>query len=73
MKTRQLAALSLLSVALIAYQLILMQLFSLTQWHHFAYMIIAVALLGFGASGTAISLFRNSLLQRFELLFPLLC
>ena len=73
MKTRQLAALSLLSVALIAYQLILMQLFSLTQWHHFAYMIIAVALLGFGASGTVISLFRNSLLQRFELLFPLLC
>lgn len=72
MKNRQLLAIALLSMALIAYQLALMQLFSLTQWHHFAYLVIAVALLGFGASGTAIALFRDRLLPHQQRLLPLL-
>ncbi len=38
----------------------------MTQWHHFAYMIISIALLGFGASGTCISLFRNTLKRHFS-------
>lgn len=72
MKHRQLLAIGLLSMALIAYQLALMQLFSLTQWHHFAYLAIAVALLGFGASGTVIALFRDRLLAQQQHLLPLL-
>lgn len=28
-----------------------MRLFSIIQWHHFAYMMISVALLGYGAAG----------------------
>lgn len=72
MKNRQLLAIGLLSMALIAYQLALMQLFSLTQWHHFAYLVIAVALLGFGASGTVIALFRDRLLHCQQHLLPLL-
>ncbi len=55
---RQLA-LILLSAALIALQLILMQILSITQWYHFAYLVISTALLGFGASGTLLALTRS--------------
>lgn len=47
-----------------------MQILSIVQWYHFAYMIISVALLGFGASGTFITLFRNWFLSRIDLLLP---
>ncbi|NBD39134.1 MAG: hypothetical protein GVY10_11250 [Verrucomicrobia bacterium] len=40
------------SAGVTAFQLTLMQLFSYVQWYHFAYMMISLALLGFGASGT---------------------
>lgn len=46
-----------------------MRLFSIIQWHHFAYMIISLALLGYGASGTFIALFRGRLLLHFNLVF----
>jgi hypothetical protein len=65
-------ALGLLSIAVIAFQLILMQVLSITQWHHFAYMVISTALLGFGASGTVIALAREWLLERMDALLPLL-
>ena len=64
-------SLALLSSALIGFQLALMQVLSLMQWYHFAYMIISVALLGFGASGTAISLARGWFMRRFKLVVPL--
>ena len=60
------------SAAIIAFQLVLMQLLSIVQWHHFAFMIIAIAMLGFGASGTFIALFRKRLIANFDLLYPLL-
>jgi SAM-dependent methyltransferase len=62
----------LLSVAIIAFQLVLMQILSITQWHHFAYMVVSVALLGFGASGSLIALARDWLLERSSFLLPLL-
>jgi len=55
----------LLSAAALAYELLLMRLFSIVQWHHFAYMVISLALLGYAASGTLIALFRRPLLRRF--------
>ena len=55
----------LLSAAALAYELLLMRLFSIVQWHHFAYMVISLALLGYAASGTLIALFRRHLLRRF--------
>ena len=64
-------ALALISAAVIAYQLALMQILSLVQWHHFAYLIIAVALLGFGAAGTLLSLLRVCLMANFALVLPL--
>src|SRR3989454_8999757 len=54
MKRRE-AALLLVSAAVLAYQVLLMRAFSIGQWHHFAYMVISIALLGFGASGTLLA------------------
>lgn len=65
-------ALILLSAALIAFQLEQMLLLAYLQWHHFAYLIISVALLGFGASGTLISLYKTFLMRNLEWLIPLL-
>ena len=60
-----------LSVALIsgtalAYEILLMRLFSIIQWHHFSYMIIGLALLGYGFSGTVVSIFQRWLKARFN-------
>ncbi len=49
-------ALLLLSAATLAYELALMRAFSIALWHHLAYMVISIALLGFGASGTFLAL-----------------
>ena len=54
-------ALGLLSAGITAYQVILMQILSYLQWYHFAYMVVSLALLGFGASGTVLALFRRRL------------
>ena len=62
----------LLSVSLIAYQLLLIQILSIVQWYHFAYMVISVALLGFGAAGTFLSLFKEKLLAKSEIALPIL-
>jgi hypothetical protein len=52
------------SAATIGLELALMRDLALRYWSHFAYMIISVALLGFGASGTFIALFRRKILNR---------
>lgn len=70
-RLRRYLALAMASAAVIAFQLALMQLLSLVQWHHFASMIIAVALLGFGSAGACLSLLRSRLMRRFETLLPL--
>jgi hypothetical protein len=59
----------LVSAGAIGYELLLMRVLSIVQWHHFAYMIISLALLGYGASGTFIALFRSRLESRFETAF----
>jgi len=52
-------AVALLSLAAIALELALMRMLALRFWSHFAYMVISVAILGFGASGTALTLLRR--------------
>ncbi|MDH3480681.1 MAG: SAM-dependent methyltransferase [Gammaproteobacteria bacterium] len=59
----------LVSAGAIGYELLLMRALSIVQWHHFAYMIISLALLGYGASGTFIALFKPQLEARFEAAF----
>jgi hypothetical protein len=59
----------LVSAGAIGYELLLMRVLSIVQWHHFAYMIISLALLGYGASGTFIAVFQRHLESRFEAAF----
>jgi spermidine synthase len=61
---------SLLSAAIIAFQLSLIQILSIVQWHHFAYMVISVAMLGFGAAGTVLSLAKKFFVDRAETILP---
>jgi hypothetical protein len=65
-------AIGLISAAIIAFQLALMQILSYMQWYHFAYLIIAVALLGFGTAGTFLAVFRKILYANYHIIFPFL-
>lgn len=49
----------LLSAAGLAFEVTLTRVFALAQWYHFAFMSVSLALLGFGASGSALSLLRG--------------
>jgi SAM-dependent methyltransferase len=62
-------AVALISAAALAYEILLMRLFSIILWHHFAYMIISLALLGYGASGAVLTLAQHAVRQRFAQLF----
>ncbi len=61
------AGIFLVSFALIALQLFSMRGLSVLRYHHFSYLVISTALLGFGASGTFLSFFLPALRRRFEL------
>src|SRR5215216_1952779 len=49
-------AVALVSAGALAYEVLLTRLFSIVQWHHYAYMVISIALLGYGASGAFLAL-----------------
>ncbi|MFH1746605.1 MAG: hypothetical protein ABIG44_06105 [Planctomycetota bacterium] len=49
----------LISTALISYEIVLMRRLLLERWHHFGYLVISAALLGFGASGTLLALLER--------------
>ena len=68
--TRTIAAVVLISISVIDYQVAIIQLFSLLQWYHYASMVISVALLGFGAAGTFLSLRREWLLRHSGWVIP---
>ena len=63
--TPPLSTIFLLSASALAYEVLLVRLFSIIHWHHFAFMVISIALLGYGASGSMITVFRDRLLQRY--------
>jgi len=64
-------AVCLASAVGIAYELTFMRVFSITQWYHFAYMIISIAMLGFGAGGTVLAMAAGRLEGRECALFRL--
>ena len=64
-QTPPLSAIFVLSAAALAYEVLLVRLFSIIHWHHFAFMVISIALLGYGASGSMITVFQRGLLQRY--------
>lgn len=67
------SAVFLLSCGLIAYQISLLQVLTFTQWYHFAYMIISVALLGWGCAGTFLTVFKKLILKNPGLSLQLFC
>lgn len=52
-----LTAIALLSAAVLLFEIDLVRIFSFTIWHHFTSMVLSIALLGFGASGTILQMF----------------
>jgi len=58
-KTRTRLAVALISGAVLALQLVGMRILSVRFWHHFSALVVSTALLGFGASGTALTLARR--------------
>ena len=55
----------LVSGAALANEVLLTRYFAVVHWHHFATMMISLALLGFGASGTFVTLARDWLSARY--------
>ena len=55
---------AILSAALLGFEISLLRILLVASWHHFAFLVISLALLGFGVSGTVLALFRGWLLNR---------
>jgi len=51
----------LVSLSTLLIEISLTRIFSVTIWYHFAFMVISIALLGFGASGAFLTVFRGML------------
>jgi len=60
------------SISIISYQIVLIQILSFVQWYHFAYMIISIAMLGFGTAGTVLFLFKDKLLKNSSKILPVI-
>jgi hypothetical protein len=60
------AGIGFVSAGVTAWQLAVMQWLGWVQWYHFAYLVIALALLGFGAAGTVLTLARVRWLPRWS-------
>ncbi len=67
--TPPLLSIFILSASALAYEVLLIRLFSIVHWHHFAFMVISIALLGYGVSGSLITVFRHWLLNNYDRIF----
>ena len=67
--TPPLLSIFILSASALAYEVLLIRLFSIVHWHHFAFMVISIALLGYGVSGSVITVFRDRLLADYDRVF----
>ena len=73
----RLAAIFLLAMSVLMIEVCLTRILSVLSWHHFAYLIISLALLGFGAAGSYLTVSRkfreeaddSALLAKFAWLF----
>ncbi len=54
--TSMLIAILCISTATLGLEMVLIRALSIGQWYHFAYLVISTALLGFGCSGTVVSI-----------------
>ena len=65
-------AAGLVSCGVIGFEIGLMRVLQYASWYHFAFLVITIALLGFGMSGTILSLWRGYLLRHRHTAIPLL-
>lgn len=63
---RHVLLLATTSAVVLSYEILLMRLLSIGQWDHFAYMVISMALLGFGAAGSLLFLFFRRIRTHLE-------
>jgi spermidine synthase len=56
-----LLSIALISCAALGLEILLMRLFAIVQWHHFAYLAVSLALLGYGAAGAALAMVGDRL------------
>jgi hypothetical protein len=66
-----LVTVALTSAAALAYELLLMRLLAVVQWHHLAFLVISLALLGYGASGSWLVLSPGAYRQGYDRFFHL--
>jgi hypothetical protein len=69
MPTLLLLPVALISCAALGLEILLMRLFSIVQWHHFAYLAVSLAMLGYGAAGTARAMLGAKLHAHFSRVF----
>lgn len=62
-------AVGLISAAALGYEILLLRIFAIVHWHHLVATAISLALLGYGASGSFIAVFREALERRFAAAF----
>jgi len=51
----------IISLTILSYEIILTRIFSITQWHNLSSLIISMAMLGFGASGSLILILKKKI------------
>ncbi len=68
-ETAPVLAVGLLSAASLGFELLLLRWFAILYWHHFAHMIISMALLGLGIAGSILTVSQGVLLKRFHAVF----
>jgi hypothetical protein len=61
-----LTAIFLVSFATLAFEVLLTRVFAIGQWNHLSFMVISIALFGFGASGTFLSVVETTRDRRFH-------
>ena len=57
------------SAGVLSFEIILLRVFSFSQWHHFASLAVALALLGFGISGTLLTFLGHRVIAWGDRLF----
>lgn len=65
-------AVGLVSCGVIAFEIGLIRVLQYASWYHFAFLVITIALLGFGMSGAILSLWRRFLIRHRHTALPVL-
>jgi hypothetical protein len=60
------------SLVSLSFELTLIRIVSISLWYHFAFMVISIAMLGIGASGTVLSVFPGLKDRRWVPLYGLM-